>query len=46
MQLGERGDRGVAVEDHLAGDRHHPAALSSLLGEGFEPLAHGGAATR
>ncbi len=47
MQLGEGRHRRIAVEHDLAGDWHHPAAPSSLGGEGREPLAHrGGAATR
>ncbi len=46
MQLGERRDGGVAVEDHLAGHGDHRAALARTRGEGIERGGHWGAATR
>ena len=45
MELGKGGDRGIAVENHLAGHRYHPAPLRSL-GEGVEGSGHCGAAAR
>ncbi len=46
VQLGERGDGRVAVENDLPGNRQHAAAGTGPLGERREALAHCGAATR
>ena len=45
VELGERGDRRVAIEDDLAGHGNHRAALAGARGERVEGGGHGAAAT-
>ena len=45
VELGERRDRRVAIEDDLAGDRDHRATLAGASGERVEGGRHGAAAT-